>query len=545
MQTRDGVIPHVAYFCMEFGLDEEFQIYAGGLGILAGDALKSAGAAGLPLVGVGILWRQGYTTQVIGEDGWPHDAHPEQRWDFLEDSGARVAVRVWGKDLALKVWRVEKYGNAPLYLLDADLPENVDRWITGQLYGGGPEARICQEIVLGIGGVRALRALSIPVDVYHFNEGHAVLAGVELIREKMEQGMDFEAAWAATRREIVFTTHTPVMAGNESHGHDLLARMGAYNGLRYEQMARLGGEPFGMTVAGLRTSRVANAVAELHGETARRMWAGVTDKAPITHVTNGVHPGTWQDPGIRAALQSRGDLWAAHQAAKRCLIEALAADTGARLRADALLIGFARRATPYKRSDLIFRRPEVIEPLLNEGRVQIVFSGKPHPHDEQGKHIVQHLVRMSQRFPDRVVFWPDYDMRIGRLLTQGCDVWLNNPRRPLEASGTSGMKAALNGVLNGSVLDGWWPEGCEHGVNGWQFGDAYEGPDQDDHDAEALYRVLLHEILPVYEERRDRWIAMMRASIAMADRFTSDRMVAEYFEKLYAGSGRPLAAVAG
>ncbi len=527
--------PRVAYFCMEYGLHEELRTYAGGLGILAGDYLKSACDLNMPVVGLGILWRQGYTKQIIGEDSRPFDAYPCYSYDFLKDTGKRVAVKVRGRDVVCKIWMVDRYGNAPLYLLDASVPGNEDRWITGQLYGWFGEERVAQEMLLGIGGVRALRALGIDVDVYHFNEGHAVFAGVELIREKTAGlGMSFGQALAGTRREIVFTTHTPIREGNETHRHDLLRYMGAYDGLSKEQMAQLGGDPFNMTVAGLRLSRIASAVSRLHAETANAMWQHVKDRAPIIAITNGVHPDTWQDEAVREAYASGGDLWAAHMRAKSALLEAVLARCGVALDRDSLLVGFARRAAPYKRSDLIFRRPETIEPYLEAGRLQLVFAGKGHPLDDVGKDIVAKLVGMTRRYPKSVAFLPDYDMELGRLLTRGCDVWLNNPRRPFEASGTSGMKAAMNGVLNLSVLDGWWPEACLHGANGWQFGDGHEGPDQDDHDLEALYRVLLHEVLPIYYEDRPRWVGMMRESIAStSDRFSSRRMVEEYYSRLY------------
>ncbi|NLJ59976.1 MAG: alpha-glucan family phosphorylase, partial [Firmicutes bacterium] len=288
--------PRVAYFCMEYGLHEELKTYAGGLGILAGDYLKSACDLGLPVVGIGILWRQGYTQQMIGPDGRPFDAYPCYSYDFLKDTKKTVNVRIRGRNVKCKIWMLDKYKNAPLYLLDTNLPENEDKWITGQLYGGFGEDRIAQEIVLGVGGVRALRALGIDVDVYHFNEGHAVFAGVELIREKMARmGLSFDESMALTRHEVVFTTHTPIKEGNEVHKHNILRYMGAYNGLSQGQMVRIGGEPFNMTVAGLRLSRIASAVAKLHGVTSNRMWQDVSDKAPIISITNGVHPGTWRD----------------------------------------------------------------------------------------------------------------------------------------------------------------------------------------------------------------------------------------------------------
>ena len=538
MRNYNQNLPRVAYFCMEYGLHEEFQIYAGGLGILAGDHMKSAGDLKVPLVGIGLLWRHGYTTQYIGEDGRPYDQYPCNQYDFLQDTGVSVQVEIRGRQVTCKVWKVDKYGNAPLYLLDTDVPENEDRWITGKLYGGYSETRIAQEMILGIGGIRALRALSIEVDVYHFNEGHATLAGVELIREKMQQGYDFETAWDLTRQQIVFTTHTPVPAGNESHNLDVLGYMGAFNSLDREQMFRLGGEPFGMTVAALRLARMANGVAQLHGETARRMWKDVSGAAPIFAITNGVHTRTWWDARIKAAYKQGQDLWEPHMAAKYDLIKEIEVLNGVTLNPDALLIGFARRAAPYKRSDFIFRQPEIIEPLLREGKLQLVFAGKAHPNDDMGKSIISNLYAASKRYPESVVFLQNYDMRIGRLLTSGTDIWLNNPRRPQEASGTSGMKAAMNGVLNVSVLDGWWPEGCEHGVTGWQIGNAYEGPDQDQHDLHSLYQVLLEEVLTTYYQDRNRWTQMMRASIDMSHhKFSAERMVQEYYGRLYTTAG--------
>ena len=527
--------PRVAYFCMEYGLHEELKTYAGGLGILAGDYLKSACDLGLPVVGIGILWRQGYTQQMIGPDGRPFDAYPCYSYDFLKDTKKTVNVRIRGRNVKCKIWMLDKYKNAPLYLLDTNLPENEDKWITGQLYGGFGEDRIAQEIVLGVGGVRALRALGIDVDVYHFNEGHAVFAGVELIREKMARmGLSFDEAMALTRHEVVFTTHTPIKEGNEVHKHNILRYMGAYNGLSQGQMVRIGGEPFNMTVAGLRLSRIASAVAKLHGVTSNRMWQDVSDKAPIISITNGVHPGTWRDKAVLEAYETRGNLWDAHMEAKSLLLSEIYARCGVTLDPNKIFIGFARRAAPYKRSDLIFRKLDVIEPYLRTGEIQLVFSGKAHPLDDAGKDIVANLVEMMDRYPKSVVFVPNYDMEVGRILTRGCDVWLNNPRRPNEASGTSGMKAAMNGVLNLSTLDGWWPEACDHGVNGWQFGDGYEGSDQDSHDLDALYETLFSEVLPTYYDNRAKWVQMMRESISDTEKkFSSDRMVEEYYSRLY------------
>ncbi|MCX7921947.1 MAG: alpha-glucan family phosphorylase [Clostridia bacterium] len=527
--------PTVAYFCMEFGLHEDFKIYSGGLGILAGDIIKAAKDGEFPLVGVGILWRQGYCTQLIGQDGKPYDCYPAYKYDFLEDTGVVVSVKIRGRQVKCKVWKCTEYGNVPLYLLDTNVPGNADIFITGQLYGWFSEERIAQEMVLGIAGVKALQALGIDVDVYHFNDSHPVVAGIELIRQKMDnEGMSFEAAWELVREKIVFTTHTPVVAGNEVHEHELLQYMGAYNGLTYGQMLKIGGEPFSMTVAGLRLSRIANGVAQLHGETARKMWAHVDGASEILAITNGVHNGTWQDSKVLSAVKENGDVWAPHIEAKKAMIEEIYNRNGVKLNEDVLTIGFARRAAPYKRGDLIFTKKEVIEPLLKEGKLQIIFSGKAHPNDLTGKEIVSVMYQMSKTYPNAVVFLQNYDMKIGKMLTRGCDVWLNNPRRPLEASGTSGMKAAMNGVLNFSVLDGWWPEGCEHGVTGWQIGDAYEGEDQDLVDMESLYKVLLEEVVPTYYDNRAKWVEMMKASINMSTwKFSALRMVEEYYKLMY------------
>lgn len=526
--------PRIAYFSMEYGLSEEMHVYAGGLGILAGDYLKGAADLGLPLVGIGILWRHGYTTQLIGDAGWPTDNYPDFKYDFLEDTGIRITVTVREHLVAVRVWKTTHFGNAPLFLLDTNLPENTqqDREITAHLYGGGRDERIAQEIVLGVGGARALDALGIRPQVYHFNEGHAVLAATELIRRRMEEGRSFEGAWQEVRQMVVFTTHTPVAAGNEWHPLDAMLGMGANNGLTREQMAAIGDDPFNMTVAGLRLSRIANAVSELHGHTAREMWAHVQGAAPIIHVTNGVHPGTWENPAI-AAANTDEEVWDAHREAKRALLNEIYARTGTWLDPNTLLIGYARRAAAYKRSALIFRDPSRIEPLLREGRLNLVFAGKAHPRDEGGKGIISHLVHKSREYPGHVVFLQNYDMRVGRMLTQGCDVWLNNPRIPLEASGTSGMKAAMNGTLHLSTPDGWWPEAVVQGVNGWAFGGGEHG-DVDEYDANQLYDILTGEVVPTYYDNRTRWIEMMRASIASTrEAFSVHRMIREYEALVY------------
>ena len=538
--------PKVAYFCMEYGLGETLPLYAGGLGILAGDHLKAAGDLAVPLTAVGLLWRHGYSKQWIDDGGVPRDADDTRDLSaHLSPTGVSVEVPIWDRNIRCDVWRVGGFAAAPLYLL-----EPVDEsWITARLYGGPAEHRVAQEMILGIGGVRALRALGLEPDVYHFNEGHAVFAGLELLVDRLAELGDvpnaFERAHAAVRERVVFTTHTPVEAGNESHGIDLLLRLGANRGLTREQLVAIGGDPFNMTVAGLRLARQANAVSALHGHTARAMWKNVSDAAPIGAITNGVHVGTWQDSSVRAA-DSEAELWAVHQRLKCGLIAEISRRSGVHLKEDGLLVGFARRAATYKRSDLILRQPERLAAQLREGRLQIVFAGKSHPADEHGREILTNLIALSHQFPTSVVFLADYSIALSQQLTRGCDVWLNNPRRPLEASGTSGMKAALNGVLNLSILDGWWPEACEHGVNGWRIGDTSEHTDVtlgDEIDMTYLHEALENEVLPAYADPA-HWVRMMRASIQMAQQgFSAARMVEQYVNELYRESAHQTLAV--
>lgn len=521
--------PVVAYFCMEYGLHESFPIYSGGLGILAGDYIKTAKDMNMPMVAIGLLWARGYCVQRIGADGRPYEEFPGFDAPFLEDTGVRVRVRVRGAEVQCRVWLSLKHGHCPLFLIDP--VQHSDRWITHRLYEAGTDTRIAQEMLLGIGGVRALGWLGYDVHTFHFNEGHAVFAGIEMIAELMEQGVQYPEARKRVRERIVFTTHTPVKAGNEEHQLKDLRRMGACLQLSGEEMRQLGGEPFNMTVAGLRLSRAANAVAQLHGETARAMWKGVADAAPIGAITNGVHAPTWQDARIREAANDAKKLWDAHMACKRELIALVRERHEVELPEDALLIGFARRAAGYKRSDLILRDEARLEALLEKDNVRVLFSGKAHPDDHNGRDIVARLVQGARRFPGKVLFLENYDMFVGRALTRGCDVWLNNPVRPLEASGTSGMKAAMNGVLNVSILDGWWPEGCEDGVNGFAIGKGEPGDDL--RDLENMYDTLESRVLPAWRDRR-QWVAMMQASIRMAATgFSTVRMMREYFEQLY------------
>jgi starch phosphorylase len=523
---------------MEFGLHESFPIYSGGLGVLAGDFIKAAHDLSLPLVAVGLRWDRGYCTQTIGEGGMPKDEFPTYDHSFLEDTGVRVRVRVRGEVVPCRVWHTQKHGHVPLYLIEPTLPEHM--WITHRLYQSGTDVRLAQELLLGIGGMRALEWLGIPISTYHFNEGHAVFAGIEHMTSLMEGGVSFEDAWRQTREKIAFTTHTPVKAGNEEHALADLRRMGACLQLSDAEMLEIGGDPFDMTVAGLRLSRLANAVSQLHAETSRQMWRHVTNAAPIIGITNAVHRATWQSPAIAAAAATPERLWETHLTHKRELLAEIERREGTRIDLGALVVAFARRAAGYKRSDLVLRDEKRLQWLLNETPIHLVFSGKAHPDDAPGKQLVSKLVEAQREHPGRIVFMQNYDMALGRLLTRGADVWLNNPVRPLEASGTSGMKAAFNGVLNLSILDGWWPEGCEHGVNGWAFGEGRPGNDAAD--LAALYDALRNDVLPAWGDRA-RWIGMMQASVRMAEtKFSAERMVREYFEKLYARAEVPAAA---
>jgi starch phosphorylase len=532
-------LPRVAYFCMEYALHNDFKMYAGGLGILAGDYLKGARDHKFPIVGIGIKWKQGYSDQQITPEGKVLDTYPIYQYPFLKDTGVTVSVTIRKREVKCKVWLCDKFRNAPLYLLDTDVPGNEDSWISGQLYGWFGEERIAQEMVLGIGGVTALRALKIPVDVYHFNEGHALFAGFELVREKVKNGKSFESALAASRQQIVFTTHTPVVQGNESHYLDRLMYMGADNGVfNKQQLKQLGGSPFNMTVGALRLSRKSNAVAQLHAVTANKMWENVKGRSEIVGVTNAIHLPTWVDNRIiRAAKNPTNEIWRLHQENKKQLLRNIYERTGVRLKQDALLIGFSRRAVPYKRSDFIFSDRSKVDNLFKSGKLQIVFSGKSHPLDDGGKQIIANIVALTKKYPKSVVFLENYDMNIGSMLVRGADVWLNNPRRPQEASGTSGMKAAMNGVLNLSILDGWWPEACQHGRNGWQIGGGYENKSEkklDAHDQKALYKVLLNEVLPTYYDDKGKWIDMMKQSVLTTQKpFAVKRMLEEYYEKLY------------
>ncbi|MBK9128712.1 MAG: alpha-glucan family phosphorylase [Phycisphaerales bacterium] len=591
----------IAYFCAEFALHESLPMYAGGLGVLAGDHLKSASDLGIPLVGVGLLYRNGYHRQELLVDGATRPVYP--RHDFtrlpITDTGVAVDVPLARRDVKAKVWQAT-VGRVPLYLLDCDLPDNrpADRAITQRLYGGDQETRIAQEIVLGVGGVRALRALGHDITVFHLNEGHAAFCNVERLRHLLAARLSRRVALQRVRESSVFTTHTPVPAGHDRFPPALLLRylgpMLADVDLPPEELLALGREnpadrkePFCMTVLALRTSARCNGVSRLHGAVSREMWMRVyharkPGDVPIGHITNGVHSETWLAPEIRPLydkyLRPRwvgagpeddwwkrvdriplGELWSARRALRARLVQFVrqrlryqlerrcepASELLAALRTfdeDALTIGFARRFATYKRAPLIFSNPRRLAAILGDPSrpVQIVFAGKAHPADREGQALAQRIYRMARDagFRGRVALIEDYDMHVGRVLTSGCDLWLNNPLRPQEASGTSGMKPPLHGGLNCSILDGWWPEAYDR-RNGWAIPEHADAPSrtvQDRREAEALYDLLEGEIVPEFY-RRDRrglplrWLARMQASLrTVCPVFNTHRMLSEYLE---------------
>jgi len=606
----------IAYFSAEFGIHESIPVYSGGLGVLAGDTLKSASDLGIPLCGVSLMYREGYFRQYLNAEGWQQERYPENDFFTLpllpvqDETGKPllVSVPLANRQVRLRVWKVQ-VGRVSLYLLDANIPENTveDRAITAQLYGGDQHMRIQQEIMLGIGGIRALRAMGKMPTVCHMNEGHAAFTALERIRILMEeQKVDIDTALEVVKAGSCFTTHTPVPAGNDVFPLDMVEYyLGDYlrsMGMDRQRWAELGRvhsqneqEPFGMTVLALKMANVSNAVSKLHGVVTRKMWKDLwpglpPQEVPIIYITNGVHTQSWLSPEI-ATLYDRylgiqwvekptdfaiwkrveqipdAELWRTHERARERLVafarqrvkaqlkrrgsppsEIAAADEV--LDPDALTIGFARRFATYKRGDLVFRNPERLAQLVNnkERPVQFIFSGKAHPRDQGGKELIQRVVHFSRRpeFRRRIVFIEDYDMNVARHLIQGVDVWLNNPRRPLEASGTSGMKAAANGGLNLSILDGWWCEGYD-GDNGWAIGAGEEYTDltyQDEVESRALLEIIENDIVPTFYRRGAdglprEWIRRMKRSIfTLVPFFNTNRMVEEYTEKCYLPSHR-------
>jgi starch phosphorylase len=606
----------IAYFSAEFALHQSLPIYAGGLGVLAGDHCKEASDLGVPLIGVGFMYPQGYFHQSISNDGWQQEQYERLNWTEAavepamtqEGKPCVTAVPLGNRTVLVAVWQV-RVGRVTLYLLDTDLEENApwDRELSARLYGGDRETRVQQEIVLGIGGVRVLKAVGAEPSVYHLNEGHAAFVVVQRIRDLCEKGHTFESALDEVRRTTVFTTHTPVAAGHDAFPFHLVEGhlSGAWGGMgeHREQLLALGnydnggGPMFNMTALALRTSGSVNAVSELHRDVTRDMWKSIwpdrrVEDIPIRAITNGVHVPTWMSSEIGLLLERHlgrewylrhdepefldgvfaipdEELWAARQSLRAFLFNYIrerarqrwttegAAAAAARVVAagtmfdhNTLTIGFARRFTGYKRPDLIFSDPDRLARILNaRGRsVQIVFAGKAHPADDVGKHHLQRIYgrALDPKFGGRVAFVEGYDLHVAHFLVQGCDVWMNNPRKPLEASGTSGMKAAMNGTPHMSIGDGWWAEGFT-GDNGWLI-DSDANPDdhgaKDWADAQAMYQLLEEHLVPTFYSRDSKgiprgWLQIVKHSIrTVLPRFSARRMVKDYVREMYAPAMR-------
>jgi starch phosphorylase len=600
----------VAYFSSEFGLHETIPMYAGGLGVLSGDTLKEASDLGIPMVGVTFFYAQGYFAQHITEDGWQESYNPHLELNDLptmpiydaNDEPLTIPINLPDRVIYVRLWQIQ-VGRVPLYLLDTDVEQNSqsDRQLSARLYGADPELRILQEIILGIGGVRALRVLGIQPTIWHMNEGHSAFLALERAREYVAAGKTFAEAVDLVKKSNTFTTHTPVPAGNDEFPLWLIDRyfsnLWPELGLNREEFIQLAlhkqpwGDAYSLPILAIHLSDHRNAVSELHGHVSRNMWHFLwpdisVEDVPIQYVTNGVHVKTWlarrlrmlydryfdpnwieeiDDPAIWEQIENIPDaeLWLVRKHLKRKLVNFMrdrarqqwvtgqvhpvqVVAAGTLLDPNALTIGFARRFATYKRANLILRDPDRLLRLLNQPNmpVQIIFAGKSHSADEPGKLLIQEVYRAVKNANNagRLVFLEDYDMNIARYLVQGVDVWLNTPRRPNEASGTSGQKAALNGVLNFSVLDGWWREGF-NGQNGWAIGTDTDYADprvQDEADAASLYDTLENDIVPLFYSQRSAdglpgdWIGKMKESIrTLSPQFSSRRMMKEYVNDLY------------
>lgn len=517
----------VAYFCMEYGLDPALDIYAGGLGVLAGDFLKAAHDLKEDLIGVGILWTEGYAEQVI-EGGKPIDKFQHYNYDFLEDTDISFRLNIDEEKIKCKVYKTEEFNNNPLYLLDTSLPENSKEMgkITARLYSEDPKLSLLQRLVLGRGGVKLLSELDFKPEIHHLNESDSVFAGLELLKQRLKDE-NLDNALEKVKKKVRFTTHTPVKTGNPEHDYELLEEVGFLEDFSREELEKLGGQPFNLTLAALRLAGKANAVSQRHKKIAKDMWSKYGDVPKIRGITNGVHFPTWQSDKIRDA-GSRKELWKMHQLEKERLIE----DLDPEFKPGKPLFGFARRFPQYKRPELFFWDEKKAEELLKD--VNIVFSGKAHPANKRGKELISEIVGYAKKY-EGVTWIEDYEMDDAKKLVKGCDVWLSCPVPTREACSTSVIKAASNAIPNCSTLDGWWWEACEHGVNGWQFGDSevkQSRDEQDEHDAKALYRVLKNEIIPAYNDR-DKWAKMMENSIKTAEKYTAAKMFENYKRKLW------------
>ncbi|MFB3907270.1 MAG: alpha-glucan family phosphorylase [Candidatus Eisenbacteria bacterium] len=584
-------MPLVAYFSMEIALRPEIPTYSGGLGMLAGDTIRAAVDLQLPMVAVSLVHHKGYFRQRLDPSGW--QTEEPARWkveEHAEEMPARVSINLEGRPVWIRAWKYRATAQAgsefyvPVYLLDVDLPENAesDRTLTDYLYGGDLTYRLCQEVILGIGGVRMLRALGYSeIGRFHMNEGHAAFLTVELLREEVGKSDRQTAVTAdieAVRAKCIFTTHTPVAAGQDQFPTELIhAKFGMpemflemKDPISLKLAAELfqatgetslpallaGGHKLNMTYLALSLSHYVNGVAKRHGEISRLLFAGYR----IDAITNGVHAATWAAPSfhelfdryipgwredpfsLRYALGiPTYEIWDAHRQAKQALLDRIAIDTGTRLSPDVLTIGFARRAATYKRADLLFQNLDRLRAIASKiGKVQIVYAGKAHPQDYPGKELIKRVFAAKSALGDAVpvVYLPDYDWELGQRITSGVDLWLNTPQPPMEASGTSGMKAAVNGVPSLSILDGWWIEGCIEGRTGWSIGDgataALGDQERSAADAESLYDRLEQLIVPQFYRERDRYIDVMRHAIALnGSFFNAQRMLQQYVVKAY------------
>lgn len=549
----------IAYFSMEIGIHPKIRTYSGGLGILAGDTVKSCADLNVPLVAVSLLYKKGYFYQKLDEQGMqaelPYEWNPKK---LLKLFKKKVTVTIENRTVFIQAWEYDVFGitgyRVPVIFLDTDIEENseYDRSLTHSLYGGDSKYRFCQEIVLGIGGVRMLKELGFyRLSRYHMNEGHASLLGVELLKQRKKEE---DPAWdiEGVRRMCVFTTHTPVPAGHDQFSYDLVREiLGEF--IPIDFLKSLGGEDnLNMTFLALNLSHYVNGVAKEHGKVSREMFPGYD----ISSITNGIHSSTWvgesfkklydehiptwrNDPfSLRYALSiPRDEVWNAHQEAKKILIDYVNNKQNSGMDYDTLTIGFARRATAYKRADLIFFDIDRLRNLSrNTGGIQLIFSGKAHPHDWPGKELIKKIISLSNQFDQdiKIVYLENYDMELAKMLISGVDLWLNTPRKPKEASGTSGMKAAHNGIPSLSILDGWWIEGCMEGLSGWAIGAAEDADSSDERDANSLYEKLEKIILPEFYNNRQNWINIMRHSIAInASFFNTHRMVQQYVLNAY------------
>jgi starch phosphorylase len=552
---RNPIFRTVAYFSMEIGISSDLPTYSGGLGVLAGDILKSTADLGVPMVAVTLLYRKGYFRQELTPEGQqverPVEWEPEKLMNKLDN---RVSIILEGRTVQVRAWGYTYMGHSgyplPIYFLDTDIETNApsDRSLTWELYGGDNRYRLCQEMILGIAGLRLLRDLGYNnIRTFHLNEGHAGFISLELTRELGYEDFD------KVRDEVIFTTHTPVAAGHDYFPYDLITSViDESNTGRLRRM--LGGSGVSMTDLGLKFSRYVNAVSKKHAEVSRKMFK--TEE--VDFVTNGIHSTTWTCPGfarlydkyipawrndpsrlIQALQLPDEDIWKAHQAAKMRLLARVLEETGVELDADVLTIGFARRAATYKRADLLFTD---VKRLIDvgSGQVQLIFAGKAHPHDLPAKEIIKRIIDLSKEIGSvlPIVFLENYNMDLARVLTAGVDVWLNTPIRPREASGTSGMKCVHNGVMNFSVLDGWWIEGWIEDVTGWSIGPISQEAElieyDETQDAIDLYNKLEEKVIPTYYNNRKKWIWMMKNTIALnASYFNTHRVVKEYCEKAY------------